>query len=40
MQEMTMEDLVRFMNESEDDFFIRVELTEDEDGEDVRCSVD
>jgi len=41
MQEMTMEELVQFMNESEGEFFIRVDLTEeDADGEEVRRSVD
>ena len=41
MQKMTMEELVQFMNESEDEFFIRVELIEeDADGEEVRSSVD
>lgn len=36
MEEMSMEELVQFMNESENEFFIRVELTEeDTDGEET-----
>lgn len=41
MQKMTMDELVSFMNESEDEFFIRVDLEEeDTDGEETECSVD
>ena len=40
MQKMTMEELIQLMNESEDEFFIRVELAEeDTDGEETGCSV-
>lgn len=40
MKKMTMEELVQLMNESEDEFFIRVELTEEDgDGEETRSSV-
>lgn len=36
MEEMSMEELMQFMNESENEFFIRVELTEeDADGEET-----
>ena len=36
MEEMSMEELVQFMNESENEFFIRVELTEeDTDGKET-----
>ena len=36
MEEMSMEELVQFMNESENEFFIRVELIEeDTDGEET-----
>lgn len=41
MQKMTMEELVQLMNESEDEFLIKVDLTEEgSDGEEVECSVD
>lgn len=42
MQKMTMDELVQFMNENDNEFVIRVEIEdkEDKDGEKAGCGVD
>ena len=41
MEKVTMEELIKLMNESEDEFVITVELSKERtDGEEAECSVD
>lgn len=41
MEKLTMEELINLMNESEEEFFITVELSEEaSDGEETKRSVD
>ena len=41
MEKVTMEELIKFMNESEDEFLITIDLSkEGTDGEEAECSVD
>ena len=41
MEKVTMEELIKLMNESEDEFVITIDLSkEGTDGEEAECSVD
>ena len=41
MEKVTMEELIKFMNESEDEFLITIDLSkEGTDGEEAECSVE
>jgi len=41
MEKVTMEELIKFMNESEDEFVITIDLSkEGTDGEEAECSID
>ena len=41
MEKVTMEELIKFMNESEDEFVITIDLSKEEtDGEEAECSVE
>ena len=41
MDKVTMEELIKFMNENEDEFVITIDLSkEGTDGEEAECSVD